>query len=257
MKITSYDFTGVVVELQTFLRETPSLAEIYFENNAELSLKKFLLLLALCSPQFKLNKFTLRESNQEGSYNIDEVMADDLGCLHSLSHIDIYGSSITGTGFLKLLNIANKEEQLKSINIGHSSYVQFKNDNFVSGNTVLRFSQIFEIAPRVESLYVPELNLDNLSMRLLRDDLDNTFSGSGAGVRLKNLDLSFCHLIDGIGLINLFRGRPQNDTHLYQTNLETLALDGMHFKQETLALLQKKGYVKNIQNDPFKKKWKS
>ncbi|GEQ68434.1 hypothetical protein JCM33374_g2102 [Metschnikowia sp. JCM 33374] len=256
LKITSHDFSGVAVELQSFLREATSLKEIYLENNDELSLKKFLLLLSSCSPKFKLTRFTLRESHQDGSFNIDEVVADDLECLHGLSHLDIYGSCISSTGLLKFLTIVNKEGRLSSLNIGHSSYVQFKNDNFVTGTAVLKFSQLFELAPNVEVLQVPELNLDNLSMRLLREDLGKSYTGRNGGPKLKHLDLSFCHSIDGIGLMNLFRGSSR-DSDLLQMSFETLTLDGMHFNVDTLQLIKKKGYVKSIQNDPFKKKWKS
>ncbi|OBA19811.1 hypothetical protein METBIDRAFT_44733 [Metschnikowia bicuspidata var. bicuspidata NRRL YB-4993] len=253
LKVTSYDFAGLAVDLQEFLRETHFLTEIYLENNEELSLKKFLLLLALCSPSFRLKKLTLRESHQEGRYDIDEIVSDDLGCLNALSYLDIYGSSITSLGFLKLLTLANKDGHMKHINIGHSSYIQFKNDNFVSGNMVLRFAQVFQIAPGIESLYVPELSLDNLSMRLLQEDFSSFYGKLKNAPKLRNLDLSFCHLIDGIGLMNLFRSSSSSPELM---KLDTLTLDGMHFKPETLQLLQKKGLVQKLLNDPFKKKWK-
>ncbi|KAM9922113.1 hypothetical protein OXX59_006056 [Metschnikowia pulcherrima] len=254
-RVTSYDFTNSAATLQAFWRNTPFLTDIYLENNDELSIRKFLFLLASCSPKFRLKRLTLREHHQEGVYNIDEVLPDNLDCLHALSHLDIYGSSISGTGFLKLLTIANKEGRMQSLNIGHSSYIQFKNDSFVSGNTVLKFSQLFRIAPDLHTLQVPELDLDNLSMKLLGEDLAQSYSAIGPRVPLKHLDVSFCNSIDGIGLMNLFGAGSRDPAS--QLSLETLIIDGLHFNPQTLQLLQRKGHVKTLQNDPFKRKWRN
>lgn len=254
LTMVNFNFTNLEANFGRFLSVSSNLKEIYLENNEELDIKQFLSIVRLYEPKFMLEKLTLREKPRNSPYNMAELDAEGLGCISNLKLLDIYGSSLSNRGLLKLLATANKMMQLQSLNIGNSSFIHFKKDTFATGNDILQFSQILQLVHGVQTLYLNEMDLDNLSMKLLHQDLVKQFGY--ANCPLKKLDISFCHQIDGIGLMNLVNAsysQPGTNTSL---KFDELVLDGLSLNKETLKLLQKRELVSTIKNDPMKLKWR-
>lgn len=248
LTLASFDFTDLESQFGTFLANVPHLSELYLENNEELCLKQFMMIIRRTSPDFQLKKLTIREKPQNRACSLTELDIDSLPSLFELSYLDLYGCSLSSRGFLKLLKIANSGWNLSTLNVGNCHHIYFKTDKFVTGHEVLTFSQMFELAPGLQQLYMNELDLDNLSMKLFHKDLIKVTGYDNCP--LKKLDLSFCRLIDGIGLINLI-----NPSH-NPLKLEELVLDGLEINKETTNMLTRREIVSVIRNDPFKKKWR-
>lgn len=254
LSIVTYDFADLEVDFGKFLGEVPLLTDLYLENNSELSFKSFLLVVRLNSPSFKLKKLTFREKTQPRACSLSEFEVEDFPCLYHLELLDLYGSSLSCRGLLKILTIANKEWNLSTLNIGNSSHVYFKNDKFTTGHEVLNFSQVFLLVPGIKHLFLNELDLDNLSTKLLHQDLTKITGYDNC--QLKKLDLSYCRHIDGIGLMNLVNASYSQPPNAQIMRLEELHLDGLDINKETVNLLMKRELVKTIKYDPFKPKWR-
>lgn len=254
MTVANFDFKNLEPQLGGFFIHSTGMKELYLENNENLSVKVLLLILRLYSPSFTLDSLTIREKTQEQPYSMIELDEDGLPCLFDISHLDIYGSSLSSRGLLKLLRIANRSWNLTSLNIGNSAHLCFPQDKFINTQSVLKFSQIFDIAPSLVCLFLNEHNLDNLSLKFLRQDL---VARTGfENCRLKKLDLLFCHLVDGVGLMDLVNAsysQPANSSTLI---LDELILNGLDVNKETIKLLQQREIVKKIVNDPLKPKWR-
>lgn len=253
LNLTNYDFLNLETNFGKFLADCVHLKELYLENNEEMSLRKLLVVLRLYDVKFTLDKLTMREKQEDRAYSLNEFDSEGFECLSALSHLDLYGTFISNRGLLKLLGIANAKWNLKSLNLGSASHVFFRNDKIISGRDALNFSQILEIVPGLRALSLPELDLDNLSLKLLHQDLVNTVGKDNC--QLKKLDLSFCHLIDGIGLMNLVNASYKSDAAKSLT-FEELTVDGLSINKETLNLLTKRQLIETIKNDPFKTKWR-
>lgn len=255
LKLVSYDFLNLEPMFGKFLSSCVHLKELYLENNEEMSIRKLLMILRLYEPSFKLDKLTIREKFLERAYSLNEFDGAGFSCLSELSHLDLYGNFISSRGLLKLLKIANTECNLQTLNLGSSSHIYFRNDKFITDRESLKFSEIFDIVPGLQNLYLPELDLDNLSLKLLNQEYCKTI-GSNAR-QLKKLDLSFCHLVDGIGLMNLVNA-PLSQQTLGASALTfaEVILDGLSFNKETLELLKRKKLIEEVRNDPLKTKWR-
>lgn len=254
LTVVNFDFTNLEANFGRFLSCTPHLLELYLENNAELDLKQFITILRLYEPAFALEELTLREKPRNLPYNMVEVDAEGLKCLFCLTHLDIYGSSLSCRGLLKLLSVANRSFLLKTLNLGNSNFVHFRKDSFVTNHEVLQFSQLLELVPGIRTLFLNEMDLDNLSMKLLHQDLVK-LSGY-AECPLKKIDLSFCHQIDGIGLMNLVNASYSQLGQNSSLQFDELVLDGLSLNRETLALLKNRNLVTKLMNDPNKAKWR-
>lgn len=254
LTVVSFDFKNLETQMGSLFTHSTGLRELYFENNENLSVKSLLLILRLYSPSFKLDSLTIREKVQEQPYSMLELEEDGLSCLSDLTHLDIYGSCLSSRGLLKLLRIANGSWSLRSLNIGNSQHLCFPQDKFMTDQNVLKFAELFDASPSLTCLYLSELNLDNLSLRFLRQDL--VAKTGYEYCRLKKIDLLFCHLVDGVGLMDLVNAsysQPANSSTLF---LEEVVLNGLNVNKETIKLLQKRDIVKNIIIDPLKTKWK-
>lgn len=254
LTLVGFNFKNATHEFGEFICRCDHLETLYLENNAELPIRTLLRLLQLFEAKFKLKRLTIREEGELRHCSLNDVEEDSLPCLSNLQHLDIYGSSLSSRGLLKLLAIANAGLQLSSLNLGKSRFVFFRRDQFVSGHEVLDFSLVFQIAPHLHTLYLNEMDLDNLSMKLLHNDLANACGYDN--IKLKKLDLSFCQKINGIGLMNLLNfsnSQPSNPKTLF---LDELILDGLDIHKGSINLLMNKDVVKLIRNDPTKTKWK-
>lgn len=250
----NFDFSNLQAEFGRFLSFNLHLKDLYLENNDGLSMKEFLTVLRLYEPEFQLEKLTMREKQPQPSYGMVEMDGEGLLCLYSVKNLDIYGCSLSCRGLLKILSIANGHSHLQSLNIGNSSYIYFKRDSFVRGREVLNFGQVFEVVPRLRELYLCEMDLENVSMRFLHNDLVKVTGY--ADCPLKMLDLSFCHQIDGIGLMNLVKGANLQPQMISTFQFDELILDGLAINKLTLELLKKRELVASIKLDPFKPKWR-
>lgn len=251
LTIVSFDFSNMETTFGNFLVNAKGLNSLYLENNDEITLKGFVIILSVYRPSFQLEKLTLREKAITRALSLNEFDADDFPCLHGLKHLDLYGSSLSVRGLSKLLKIVNTRDQMRALNIGNSSYVCFRNDKMSTPQaSKMQFSEFFAMVPELENLYINELDLDNSSMRFFCNDIKGKS-------RLRLLDISFCLQIDGMGLMNLFscyaseRG-PENDGFV----LPELVIDGMEISKETLQFLTKRGCIQKVKNDPFKTKWR-
>lgn len=254
LTVVNYDFKNLETQLGRVFTQSTGLKALYFENNVNLSVKNLLQILRLYSPSFNLDSLTIREKVQEQLYSMLELDEDGLGCLSNLTHLDIYGSCLSSRGLLKLLRIVNGSWRLRSLNIGNSSHICFPQDKFTADGDVLKFAELFDTSPSLACLYLNELNLDNLSLRLLRQDL---VSRTGyEHCPLKKIDLLFCHLVDGVGLMDLVNASYSQSASSSTLVLEEIVLNGLDVNKETIKLLQKREIVKKIIIDPLKTKWK-
>lgn len=232
--VASYDLDNKHDLLLLWLQQLSRLKLLFVEDLGNCSMKQ--MLLCMDGAQFQLESLTIRENSLSGPWDFAEAASYNLHCLHSLKHLDVYGSLLTGEGLLRLLS-TTCPGQLHSLNIGHCTNIRFRNDS-LRRDQVIEFGELFVKAPGLSHLYLPELDLDNLLMRLL---------GEAAGERhFAKLDLSFCR-IDGAGLVSLFgAGSKTNE----------LVLHGLNFNPRTLAHLSQREYVAQIANDQFRTKWR-
>lgn len=256
LTIVSYDFNDKETQFGKFLQNSPHLKMLYLENNDEISIKSFMMILSVYKPKFELNKLIIREKIVSNAINLSEFDMMDFAPLYELSYLDIYSSSLSVRGLTKMLTIANTSCKLKTLFIGNSNYIYFKNDKFTASSKI-SLSHILLLVPNLENLYLNEIELDNSSMKFFYSEIMNLIGLSNC--KLKLLDLSFCTAIDGTGLMNLFHIPYYNNTNLnlnHVFKLDELHLDGIDLNKETLKVIQKKGYVKTIKNDQFKSKWR-
>lgn len=251
LTVVSFDFTNKESTFGNFLVSAKGLKSLYLENNHEFTLKAFLIILSVYQPLLRLETLTLRENVTTRALSLNEFDIDDFPSLHGLRYLDLYGSSLSVRGLTKLLKIVNREGLMRSLNIGNSSYLCFRNDKMSTPHgSKMPFSDFFGMLPDLENLYLNELDLDNSSMRFFHNDIKGKSS-------LKLLDISFCLQIDGMGLMNLFncyaseRGTDEESFVLLE-----LVIDGMEINKETLQFLMKRGCFQKIRNDVFKTKWR-
>lgn len=236
LTVVSYDFTDLETEFGRMLWNSPNLKMIYLEKNKGMAITDFLTLLRINEPQFVLEKLIIREKSITRAINLADYPPGTYACLEQLTYLDIYSSSLSIKGLMRLLKVCAK---LRTLNIGNSNYIYFKNDKF-SSFTKINLHVILEALPQLQKLYVQEMDLDNLTMKLFNQDL-RTFPN-----QVRYLDLSFCTMVDGTGLMNLVNG----------IKLQGLSIDGVELNKNTLQYFTSKGIVHNISSDQFKTRWK-
>lgn len=242
LRVTNFDFAGIDRHLTMFLSKLNNLKSLHLENNGALSLRQIMLILKEAQPQFSLKTLAIREGQRPEEQNLGEFSVSDFPFLSELQTLDIYSTYITINGLDKLLQITNRNQQLENLNLGHVGGLYFRNDSLAFNRAVLDFYTLFSAVPRLRVLALPEMALDNLSMRLMATDLERFY---GPEWKLDRLDLSLCHSIDGIGIMSLLGGNLQP----VRKRIELLILDGLSINTETLSFLIRKGIVgKIIQN---------
>ncbi|CUM64694.1 uncharacterized protein PRCAT00002303001 [Priceomyces carsonii] len=257
LTVVSFDFLDIEQTFGHFLENSSHLKSVYIENCDGMSVAKFCNLIRSFEPNFKLKKLTLREVSGNRATSLTQFDLNDLAQFNDLQYLDLYSSSLSILALTKLLKICSKNHHLKTLLIGKSNYVFFKNDKFSNRMAKISLCDILSIIPELSHLYLNELDLDNSTMKIFYSDIMNNIGLDNC--RLKVLDLSFCGLIDGIGLMNLFNSYASQSKNLnYHSffKLDTLILDGVDINKDTLKTLSKRGYVKQVKNDPLMTKWK-
>ncbi|ABN64855.2 predicted protein [Scheffersomyces stipitis CBS 6054] len=260
LSLVSFDFFNRLPLLGEFFCKCKSLTKLMLENNFNFRMLDLFQMLQNYNPSFRLEKLLFREPKIISTTTMNEFSTDDLPQLNSLQSLDVYGSSLTTKGLMKLLRICNKgNKELTTLVMGNSTYLHFKTDAFQTSNrNLFSFVQMLRIAPNLENLYLNELDIDNQTMKQLNKDIESI---GYVNCKLKVLDLSFCNRVEGIGLIDLFKAFPSNIKQINENSgsafrIRELIIDGIEINIATLRLLQKHNFVSTIKNDPNKKRWR-
>lgn len=259
LSLASCDFSSHLPRLGEFLVKTPGLRRLVLENNASFSMVELFHLLKNYNPRCRLEKLVFRDKVASSPQSLYEIGTTDLWQLNGLKQLDVAGSSLSPKGLLKLLQIANKDGNLGSLNIGQSAHLVFRADSFQLGVRLISLGEILRSAPCLSSLFLNDMQLDNRTMKQFHDDIEDF---GYENLCLKTLDLSLCNRIEGYGLINLFKAYPTQTKDIGDGNssprfsIDTLMIDGLEIHQSTASLLQKYGYVRTIINDPLKQRWR-
>lgn len=244
LTIVSYDFDDMEADFGHFLLATPHLVLLYLENNLNLSIKSFMMIMAVYQPAFVLHELVLRERRVTKALHLADFDLDQLKALGGLSVLDVYSSSLSIKGLDKLLVLTGAS--LRSLAIGNCNYIYFRNGRF-STHQKTTLGQVLARAPHLERLSLNELDLDLTLMKFFHDDIVDF------GVdrcRLKYLDLSFCPEIDGTGLMNLF------SPYRGSVRVDELVVDGIDVSKDTLVALQRRHQIKTFRNDQFRVRWR-
>lgn len=249
LRIANFDFAGMQDHLTAFLSKLGHLKSLSLENNGTLSLHRTMVILKEARPQFRLEKLAIREGQRPGEHNLDQLTASDFPCLSELKTLDVYSTYVTINRLDKLLQITNQQQQLENLNLGCVGGLHFRNDSLAFNRAVFDFSTLFSAIPHLRVLALPEMALDNLSMRLMATDLKRVY---GPEWKLDRLDLSLCHSIDGVGIMSLLGANLQP----MRRRIDLLILDGLSINAETLNFLIRKGFVGEIIQNPNITKWR-
>lgn len=252
LTIVSFDFVNRLPEFGEFLLKTTQLSQLTLENNYNFAMLDMFQLLKNYNPQFKLKMFTFRNRIVESPLNLNEFTIRDLTQLQNLSSLDLNGNSLTIKGCKRLLQIVNKNDQLKCLYLGESNSLKFPVDSFHRHKQVLRLGDILHIVPKLSQLHLNDLELDNFTMKQFFLDLKLL----QYPCQLKVLDLSFCTKLTGLGLLELMDATRYDKNGEKILKLDHLIIDGVEISKETLLLLKNRGYVNTISNNVNLKRWK-
>lgn len=249
LTIVSFDFLNRLPEFGEFLIKSPQLTHLTLEGNCNFGMLDMFQLFKNYNPKFQLTKFGFRNKLVESPVNLNEFTIRDLKQLRTLLILDLNGNSLTAKGCKKLLTIANKSGNLKTLFLGESNGINFPVDKFHRVKQVLRLKDILSIVPKLEQLHLNDLEVDNFTMKQFAQDIRNL----GKPCSLKLLELSFCINVTGLGLLQLLDVRDNSPRLLL---LEYLVIDGIEISKNTIQLLLKDNYVKNVSNNLNLKRWK-
>lgn len=252
LRLVNYDMEHALEIFSHFLHTVIHLKVLYLENNSGITLRLMFQILLSAQPRFMLHSFTFREKKAGPEINLSELIPSNFVSLSQLIHLDLYGSSLSAAGLERLLLVTSVGQKLHSLNLGRMGYLQFRNDLLAFHSSAISFSVLFSAIPTLRSLVLAELDIDNLSMRLMATDLAQCY---GPNWNLDRLDLSLCHLIDGVGLVS-FLGGNMLGVDSRTVRIGTLVLNGCNINDQTLSFIKEKGLVAEIQQDPFKTKWR-
>lgn len=240
LSIVAYDFLNLEAEFGRFLSKSPDLRALQLKANRNLPIKTFLRIIALYEPEFSLDKLVLRECGQKESSWLNDFDTVGFACIQNVASLDLYGSSLTNQGLMKMLGIANNVECL---NIGCSQYVQFRKDTFGRGHT-LDFRDIFQLTPALRALNVSELGLDNLSLKFFYKDVREVYGDK----TFDSLDISHNPDVQGMGLMSLFNCSLREAGTLH---VKELKIDGIEISIDTLEALKRLGAVDNVPHSVY------
>lgn len=249
LRLVGFEITPNCDRVSACLARAHNLRTLYFEDCYIGSLFKFFELVQRIHGDSRLLKFTVRENMAGHSPTVvqwDDLQPQLYSCFTHLQELDIYGCDITSKGLQKVLDITNINRTVHTVNLGRLSLMSFQNDTNSFSRESLSFATFFRAVPHLKCLVLAELDLDDLSMRLMAADLTRVY---GNDWYLEKLDLSFCTKISGVGLVSLVSSlKPQ-------LRIGTLVMDGTNVNVDTLKYLRGKGLITEIQHDPYRLKW--
>ncbi|CAH6722103.1 hypothetical protein CLIB1444_08S01948 [[Candida] jaroonii] len=237
--IVNFNFENIQHKFGIFLQRCSNLKDLILENNDDFSFKMFMNNLINYKSDFKLNYLMFREYSISLT-SLSEFELSDFNNLTELTKLDLYSTSLTNRGLLKLLGVT---KNLQSLVLGSSNYLFFKND-IINNYPKISLIEILERCCKLKHISLVDLNLDNVSCRKFNHDLTN-FSKIGQ-VQGLTLELSFNVNINGIGLFNLL---SKIDA------IRVLVIDGISINQQSLQLIER-NYGVLVKNDPLLIKWR-
>lgn len=237
--IVNFNFENIQHKFGVFLKQCSNLKDLILENNNDFSFKMFMNNLINYKSDFKLNYLMFREYSISLT-SLLELELLDFTNLTQLTKLDLYSTSLTNRGLLKLLGVT---KNVQSLVLGSSNYLFFKND-IINNYPKMSLIEILERCHDLKHISLIDLNLDNVSCRKFNQDLD-----SYSKVRKLEgltLELSFNLNINGIGLFNLLSKID---------SIRVLVIDGISINQQSLQLIER-NYGVLVKNDPLLIKWR-
>lgn len=249
LRLVGFEIAPNSDRLGTLFTHAHDLKDLYFEDCYIGSLFKFFGLIQRIHSEARLEMFTVRENlagHSPAAVQWDDLQQHLFSCFDQLQELDLYGCDISSKGLQKVLEITNVNRTLRSLNLGRLGLMPFRNDSNSFARGTLPFASLFSAVPNLQCLILAELDLDDVSLRLMAADLAQVY---GANWYLEKLDLSFCAKISGVGLVSLVGSSTA------QRRIGTLVLDGTNVNADTLKYFQAKGLIGEVQHDQFRLKW--
>lgn len=237
LTMCSFNFGNHLPTFGEFLAQHHNLTKIYLENNPGLNLLIILQILLNYRPSFKLIHFTFREYGVCSTMSLQEVYFPLITQLSQLELLDLYKTSVSVTGFEKLLGRCGKS--LKNLNIGCPTYLSFH----IHGRKQLDLSKLLTMCPNLQHLALPDMNIDTVSMLNITKQIQSIPLQL---INLQSLDLSF-NQFDGVDLMRFLSTGVR---------LEKLDLNGLNISEDTLRYVKRKEIVQNILFDQRRTKWR-
>lgn len=237
LTMCSFNFNNHLPTFGDFVSQHHNITKLYLENNSGLNLLILFQILLNYRPSFKLSHFTFREYGVWSTMSLQEIHFPLITQFSRLELLDLYKTCVSVTGLEKLLARCGKS--LKHLNIGCPTYLSFH----IPGRKQLELNRIVALCPDLLQLWLPDMNIDTVSMMNITKQIQSM--GSRA-INLQHLDLGF-NQFDGVDLMRLL------STGLL---LETLDLNGLSISEDTLLYVKRKGFVQNILFDKRRTKWK-
>ncbi|KAG5418097.1 DIA2 [Candida metapsilosis] len=238
LTMCSFNFSGNhLPKFGEFLSQHGKVTKLYLENNCGLTLLIFLQILLNYKPGFKLTHFTFREYTVCSTMSLQEIYFPLITQFAQLQSLDLYKTCVSVNGLGKLLNTCGAS--LKSLNLGCPTHLSFH----IPGRKQLELTNILAACPELTHLYLPEMNIDTVSMMNITKQIQSIGLQQ---IKLQHLDLSF-NQFDGVDLMRLL------STGL---RLEVLDLNGLNISEDTLTYIKRKGFVQHVLFDQRRTKWK-
>lgn len=235
LTIVCHEFNDKLSEFGEFLVRSNNLSKIHFENNSNLSLFTFLILLKNFNPSFSLKELTFREGgNQHSMITLNEI--NEISQLQDVIKLDLYNHNLSLHGLIKLLRMCG--EKVTSLNIGNGKYISFSKYS----PQLIKVSGILKHCPNLYQLYVNEMNIDNDSIIQITNDLKGVTHH-----KLNYVDVSFNEKIDGINLIKLCQGFRF---------VNCLVIHGLEILKETLNYIVRQHIVERFVIDVMRNRWR-
>lgn len=249
LTLVSYDVTKVEASFADFLRRCCSLKYLFVEKVQGISVEWCTRFFLQGNPEFSLQDLTIREIPGIPVFDFPAHSTTQLSCLHHLELLDVYSSSITAVGLMRLVECFNASGRLNKLNIGNTQHINFQGDSFSSRHTLIQFTQLFVLAPALDQLFLPCTNIDTRTLVTLHSAISQRVPDRRF---LSVLDLSFCN-ISGYDLVTFFKGTSLVNDAVITT--QELRLLGINLADPGLENHLKQHYVKTLKIDPFRKKW--
>ncbi|ODV94764.1 hypothetical protein PACTADRAFT_34518 [Pachysolen tannophilus NRRL Y-2460] len=287
LTIAGFNFKNFNQEfVKSFIQNLSNLKHLVLEHNDGLTIQDLILnfskwkeydyclendIKPITKISSNLQTLYVREPSITSVQHLRLVSPSALIPFKNIVSLDITGSSLSFEALIKILaNLNHKGSRFKSLSIGMCQFIVWQSsafDRYTSGGHV-DFAAVLRCCPKLERLSLNQSsNLNDFSLASIgRAYLEamalqaNHEDGKKEFI-LDRLDLSF-NSISGHGLIELFQINHKMNISLIESGnnpvfrVNKLIIDGIDFKVETLKLLEKRGYVSEIQCNLTKARWR-